>query len=198
MRIVIAEHDRLTALKLRERLEADGDFEVAGVARRGSQIETLVAGARPDVILLDMRIPDDGGFACLHVLRRHHPAVAVVAFSPAADPLEVEEAFRKGVRAYVLDRIAPSDLGPAIRQGVHCTAYHPVRPPHDESIKARGLTRREQQVLHGLARGLTNRQIASELSIADQTVRSHLGSIFRKLGVGNRTRAALWMLTHVR
>ena len=121
----------------------------------------------------------------------------VVMCSMSADPDQIQGAFKRGACGYVLKTINPIDLGSAIRQAVEGTAYHALGlPAMDEETVARsaGLTEREVEIVKAVSRGLSNKAIAAELWITVQTVKFHLTSIYRKLGISNRTEAASWAL----
>jgi DNA-binding NarL/FixJ family response regulator len=181
----------------RRALELDGGFEVVGEARTGSQVLPLVGRTAPDAVLLDLRMPGVDGLGCLQRIREEHPDVKVVMCSMSADPDQIQGAFKRGACGYVLKTINPIDLGSAIRQAVEGTAYHALGlPAMDEETVARsaGLTEREVEIVKAVSRGLSNKAIAAELWITVQTVKFHLTSIYRKLGISNRTEAANWAL----
>jgi DNA-binding NarL/FixJ family response regulator len=166
--------------------EVDG-FSVVGEARSGSEVLPLVHRLQPDVVLLDIRLPDMTGYDCLRLIERRHPNVKTVVLSAYADEVHVQRAFDAGARGYILKSINPADLPSAIRQTLAGTLYRYV---DNRSDAAHGLTERELTIIRAVARGLTNRAIARELWVTEQTVKFHLTNIYRKLGARNRTEAA--------
>jgi DNA-binding NarL/FixJ family response regulator len=198
VRILLADDHGLMLAGARRALELDGGFEVVGEARTGSQVLPLVGRTEPDAVLLDLRMPGVDGLGCLQRIREEHPDVKVVMCSVSADPDQIQGAFKRGACGYVLKTINPIDLGSAIRQAVEGTAYHALGlPAMDEETVARsaGLTEREVEIVKAVSRGLSNKAIAAELWITVQTVKFHLTSIYRKLGISNRTEAANWALS---
>jgi len=199
MKILIADDHQLMLAGIRQTLELDGGFEVVAEAHHGTEVVPLVAQTDPQVVLLDMRMPGADGLTCLDRLRVRHPEVKVVMCSAAADPEQIQSAFKHGACGYILKSIGPKDLGPAIRQSVEGTAYHAVGLPamNDDTVgRAAGLTGRELEIMKAVARGLANKAIAKELWITEQTVKFHLTNIYRKLEISNRTEAAGWAMSH--
>ena len=191
MRVLVADDHRLILEGIRQALEADEEFHVVGEARYGSQVLPLVNQLHPDVVLLDIRMPEMDGLACLEMLRRRFPNVKVVVLSVFDDAHHVEAAMQAGAAAYILKSVSPSELPGIIRDAVKGTIYEPVGMVCDvESEAVHGLTEREIVILQAVARGLPNRKIGSELWVTEQTVKFHLTNIYRKLGVSNRTEAA--------
>jgi two-component system nitrate/nitrite response regulator NarL len=187
----------LMSAGVRRALELDGGFEIVGETDQGADVVSLVGGVRPDVVLLDLRMPRIDGLTCLDRIRSLHPEVKVVICSMTAVPDEVQEAFRRGAAGYIVKKIVPRDLGAAIRQAVEGTAFHAMGLPaiRGETVaRASGLTPRELEIVKALGRGLTNKAIAKELWITEQTVKFHLNNVFRKLEVSNRAEAARYLL----
>jgi DNA-binding NarL/FixJ family response regulator len=121
----------------------------------------------------------------------------VVIWALACELELIQIALRSGACGCLLNSINPKDIATAIRHAVDRTAYHAPGPPaldEDEAARLVGLTQRETQAMRALARGLSNKEIADELSLTVPTVKSHLTSLYRKLGVSNRTAAAGWTL----
>jgi DNA-binding NarL/FixJ family response regulator len=189
LKVLIADDHRLMLSAIRLAFEGAADFEIVGEASDGSQVLPLVGSTSPDVVLLDLKMPRMDGIACLEHLRKRYPDVRAIVLSAVEDPDVIQAAFRHGATAYILKRIGPSDLPGAVRQALDGTVYQVfAQPVEGESAAARetGLTVRELSVLQQLADGMTNRQIASELFLAEQTVKFHLTSVYRKLGASSR------------
>ena len=198
MRILIADDHQLMLAGVRQVLELDDSFEIVAEASHGTQILPLVAQTQPEVVLLDMRMPGIDGLSCLDWLRARYPDVHVVMCSVAADPEQIQSAFKRGASGYIVKTIDPRDLASAIRQAVEGTAYHAHGLPainEGTVAKAAGLTEREFEIMKAVARGLANKTIAKELWISEQTVKFHLTNVYRKLGLTNRTEAAGWALS---
>jgi two-component system response regulator DegU len=197
LRILIADDHPLMLTGVRRTLELDGGFEVVAEASDGAEVLPLVGRTGPDVALLDVRMPGADGLTCLDRIRRRYPGVKVVLCSMSADPEQVQEAFMRGASGYIVKNVGAKDLGSAIRQAVEGTAYHALGLPainEDTIARAAGLTARELQIMKAVARGLSNKAIARELWVAEQTVKFHLGNVYRKLGISSRTEAVRWAL----
>jgi two-component system nitrate/nitrite response regulator NarL len=198
MRILLADDHPVVLDGVRRALEADGGFDVVAETQNGTEVLPLIGQLHPDVVLLDIGMPRIDGLTCLDRIRTLHPEIKVVMCSMSSDPEEIQDAFRRGASGYIVKNVNPRDLPSAVRQAVEGTAYHALGLPaiSDDSIgRTTGLTPRELDVMKAVARGLSNKAIAKEFWITEQTVKFHLGNIFRKLGVTNRTEAARWALS---
>jgi DNA-binding NarL/FixJ family response regulator len=199
MRILIADDHKLIVEGIRKALEPADDIEVVGEASTGSQVLPLVRRTSPDVVLLDMRMPEMDGLVCLDLISKEAPKVKVIVLSVFADPEHIEIAFKHGASGYIVKSINPLDLPSAIRQAVDGTVFHAVGMPERDgagSGKAIGLTDREVEILKAVARGLSNQAIGKELWVTEQTVKFHLTNIYRKLRLANRTEAARYAYQH--
>jgi DNA-binding NarL/FixJ family response regulator len=153
----------------------------------------------PDVVLLDMRMPQMDGLLCLDAIRKNCPKVKVIVLSVFSDPEHIQAAFRHGACGYIVKSVNPVDLPSAIRQAVEGTVFHAIGLPEssEEAVgKANGLTERELAILKAVARGLSNSAIGKELWVTEQTVKFHLTNIYRKLDLANRTEAARYAYEH--
>ena len=199
MKVLIADDHQLMLAGVRRALEGAGDLEVVGEARTGSQVLPLIGRTNPDVVLLDIRMPEMDGLTCLELIRKRHPNTKVVILSVFSEPEQIQLALRKGASGYIVKSINPQDLPSAIRQAVEGTVYHPLGLPEqteDTTAKAAGLTEREIVILKAVAKGLSNQAIGKELWVTEQTVKFHLTNIYRKLNVANRTEAARYAYQH--
>jgi DNA-binding NarL/FixJ family response regulator len=193
LKVLLADDHRLMLAGIKRALEAADDIEIVGEAYSGSQVLPLVSRTNPDVVLLDLRMPEMDGLACLDLIRKRHPEVKVVVLSVFSDSEHIETALKRGACGYIVKSVNPIDLPSAIRQVMEGAVYHALGLPEvDESASARaaGLTEREIAILKAVARGLSNQAIGKELWVTEQTVKFHLTNIYRKLGVANRTEAA--------
>jgi DNA-binding NarL/FixJ family response regulator len=192
LKIVIADDHRLMLTALRTILEADGAFEIVGEASDGSEVLPLVGRIRPDLVLLDVKMPRMDGVTCVEHLRKRFPDVRTMILSAFDDPDLVRAAFRHGASAFIVKRIDPADLAAAIRQAMDGVVYQPFGPVDDSrrsTLRSSGVSERELEVLKLVADGKSNKQIAAELFLAVQTVKFHLTSLYRKLDAGTRTEA---------
>ncbi len=197
VRLLVADDHQLIRDAIRLVLAEVDDFEIVGEARSGREALELVARTAPDLVLLDLRMPDLDGLECLAQITAGYPDVKVVILSAVADPQSVEAALARGAVSYVLKTVDPQDLAPALRQAVKRTVFHAVvKAPGGRASESAGLTAKELTVLRGIAAGKPSKEIAAELWVTEQTVKFHLTKIYRKLGVANRTDAARWAYEH--
>lgn len=199
MKVLIADDHRLMLEATRLVLEQAEDIEIVGEATRGSQVLPLVARTNPDLVLLDVRMPEMDGLTCLDRIRKQHPDVAVVMLSAYDDPETIASALERGAKSFIGKMIDPRDLASALRLVIEGTVYCTVSgtEPNDAGeAKKAGLTPSEERVLEALAKGLSNREIAQELWLTQQTVKFHLTNIYRRLGVTNRTEAVRYAFKH--
>jgi DNA-binding NarL/FixJ family response regulator len=192
VRLLIADHHPLILAGIRGALDPVDDIEIVGEATSPSQLLPLVSRTSPDVVLLDLEMPGDDAMSALEQIHLEHPSLTVLVLSETNHPSHVMRALQLGASGYILKSIDPSDLAGAIRQSVNRTFFSlgglelHVNVPATEDV----LSLREVEVLRRLAVGLSNRDIAKDLWLSDQTIKFHLRNIYRKLGVNNRTEAA--------
>jgi len=184
---------------VRSALEADNSIEVTGEATSGMQVLPLISRSLPHVVLIDLQLDADG-FTYLGRIKEKHPNVKVIIFSSADEPEQIARALESGACAYVTKTIDPGDLAAVIRQAVAGSFFclgGLVGVSAAEAVPGEaGLSGRETEILNGVARGLSNRAIAAELWLSDQTVKFHLRNIYRKLDVQNRVEAAKYAFDH--
>ncbi len=192
MRVVIADDHRLMLNGVRRALESDGGFEIVGETQDGAEVLSIVARTKPDLVLLDVRMPGVDGLECLDEIHERFPHIKVVMLSASTSADLVKTALRRGACAYIPKSVDPTDLPATLRQAVEGNLLSPTVSPGSEAANAKafGLTERETAILGALSRGLSNDQIAKELWVTQQTVKFHLTNIYRKLGAKNRTEAA--------
>jgi DNA-binding NarL/FixJ family response regulator len=198
LKVLLADDHPLVLTGIRRALEEADDIEIVGEARTGSQVLPLVGRTKPDIVLLDIRLPQLDGLACLDLIRKRHADVKVVVLSAFGDPDHIQAALRRGASAYVVKAVNPLDLPAALRQAMDGTVFHAVGVGDEEQgMEAEtGLTKREVTLLRAVAQGLSNQAIGKELWITEQTVKFHLRNIYRKLGVSSRTEAARYAYEH--
>ena len=192
LRVLIADDHRLIAEGIKRSLTETHDFEVVGEASSGSQILPLVRRTKPDLVLLDLRMPGLDGLSALELIKRDHPEIKVVILSASSDPAVIQTALARGASAYILKSVNPLDLAATLRQAMEGNVFHAVGLPsagQPTAASELGLTPREIGIIQALARGLSNQAIGRELFVAEQTVKFHLTNIYRKLDAANRTEA---------
>jgi DNA-binding NarL/FixJ family response regulator len=190
MKVLIADDHPLALAAMRALLEADG-HEVVAEAHAGSQVLPRARDVRPELVLLDLNLPELHGLTCLERLEAEFPELAVVVCSGEATEEDVEAVRERGARAFIGKAGDPDDIPKAVEAaaaGESFAVYGGVdrfRRPNEDL----GLSEREAALLCTLARGLSNQEIGKELWITEQTVKFHLTNVYRKLGVANRTQA---------
>jgi DNA-binding NarL/FixJ family response regulator len=196
-RVLIASRDAVTAAYLRRRLE-DGGCEVTRVAADEDAVLAAVREDPPDVVVLHLPRPASEALRLARRLRTWHPGVALIGFSAASDGPSVLAAVDAGIRGYVLSDDDALQIVSAVQAVID--AGSPLSPKVARALidaRAPGgpeqLTDRERDVLDLLGEGLSNKDIAARLGIAERTVKAHLTSAFRRLGVQRRTQAAMWV-----
>jgi two-component system nitrate/nitrite response regulator NarL len=170
------------------------DFEIVHEVSVGSHVLPAVREHKPDVVLLDLRMPELDGLACLERLRKYEPSVAAVILSSYSDPEQIDAARKGGARGYVVKTVEPVDLPTVLRTALSGTTFTVWGAEAEQSpapvVGANALSERETAVLEAVARGLSNREIGRQLWISEQTVKFHLRNVYRKLGISSRTEAA--------
>jgi DNA-binding NarL/FixJ family response regulator len=177
---------------IRRALDGSGDFEIVGEVSIGSQVSPAVNETKPDVVLLDLRMPELDGLECLRRLHKQDPKLAVVILSSYSDQEQIEATRAAGARGYVVKTVEPVDLAAVLRATLTGSAFAVwgTAEPEPADTSPPVLSERESDVLEAVAQGLSNREIGVQLWISEQTVKFHLRNIYRKLGLSSRTEAA--------
>jgi two-component system, NarL family, response regulator LiaR len=205
IRVVIADDHRVVRDGLCYLLGQEPDVEVVGEAGDGRQTVDVVAATGPDVLLLDLYMPGLDGHAVLAALRDAPHRTAVVVLTSATDDENLVRAMQAGATSYLLKTASAEHVIAAVRDAAAGTArLSPElltrltqafrRPPPPDPLQP--LSPRERDVLALIARGQSNRQIARDLSIGEQTVKTHVRSILIKLSLQDRVQAAIFALRH--
>lgn len=199
IRILIADDHAVVRQGLRMFLALDEGLEVVGEARNGREALEQAEALRPDVVLMDLLMPEMDGLTALAELRSRLPEVEVLALTSVLEDASVVGAVRAGAIGYLLKDTQGDELCRAIRAAAagqvqlspeaSARLMRELRAPRPNPVD--GLSEREREVLGWLARGHSNREIAEGLSIAEKTVKSHVGAVLAKLGVTSRTQAAM-------
>jgi NarL family two-component system response regulator LiaR len=196
IRLLLVDDHEMVRAGLRTFLELQDDMVVVGEASTAEQALALVPGLAPDIVVMDLMLPGMSGVEAVRHLAADHPAVRVVVLTSYAGQEQVLPAVRAGVAGYLLKDVGPAELADALRV-VHAggAQLHPtVAATVMQSVAAAQrdpLTPRENEVLRLIARGLSNRLIARELALSEKTVKTHVSAVLAKLGVADRTQAAL-------
>jgi two-component system, NarL family, response regulator len=190
IRILIAEDHLIARAGLQAIIAAQPDMVVVAEASNGEQAIDLYRLHLPDVVLLDMRMPIMDGFAALTALRAEFPNVRVAALSTFCGDEDIRRAMNAGAQAYLTKDVLPNELIGAIR-AVHAgERYLPELVLAILAAEVPRLSTRELEVLRLVAQGFSNKRIAFELNIAEDTAKNHVKSILKKLEADDRTQAA--------
>ena len=190
---------------LRQCLEAQAQFQVIAAVGGGDELwRALRVHGRPHVVLMDVEMPGESGIELAQALHDKQPAVRVVMLTAYADPERIVAALKAGAVGYLLKNVTPTEIRATVERAASGEpilsaeiAGRVLREFERERIEARDreqlaeLTPREEEILKLLATGESNREIGKRLFISEQTVKNHVASIFRKLHVNDRTKAAL-------
>ena len=203
IRVLIVDDHAVVRSGLATFLQAFDDFELVGEAGDGAEAVRRCAQVSPDVILMDLLMPEMDGIAATRAIRERHPDVQVIALTSFQDQDRVQAALDAGALGYLLKNVSADELARAIRSAragrptlapeatqvlIHA-ATRPPEPGHD-------LTPREREVLVLMTGGLNNVQIAKRLVVNRSTAKFHVSNILTKLGVASRTEAVALALTH--
>lgn len=206
IRVLIADDHHVVRRGLLFFLKTQKDIEVVGEAKNGVEAVRLVEELNPDIVLMDLVMPEMDGIEATKQIKARWPEVQVIILTSFSDKDHVLPAIEAGAAGYQLKDIEPDDLVNSIRQVMRGESImHPVATTQlEESLREEGnlphvknpLTPREQDVLAELTKGKSNKEIASSLFVTEKTVKTHISNIFAKLEVQDRTQAALYAVKH--
>jgi NarL family two-component system response regulator LiaR len=204
IRILIADDHDIVRKGLCALLDAKPGVVVVGEAADGEEAIVKAKTLQPDVILLDLLMPNKGGIAAIHEIREHDPEAKILVLTSFTDDNMVFSAIKGGALGYLLKDSKPQELLEAIvavsrgQASLHPTIalkmIQEVRQVSHRSAQGKPITSREMAVLKLIAQGHTNAEIANTLSISERTVTTHVSNILAKLHLANRTQAALFAL----
>jgi NarL family two-component system response regulator LiaR len=199
IRVLVVDDHAVVREGLRTFLELQDGIEVAGEAADGEEAIEAAERLRPDVVLMDLVMPALDGLAAMRVLRERVPGARVIVLTSFAEDDKLLPALRAGAAGYLLKNAEPQELARAVR------AAHAGEALLDPHVAARlvdvlagekepldQLTPREREVLQLIGRGFSNKRIARELRLSEKTVKTHVGHVLAKLGVDDRTQAAVF------
>jgi two-component system, NarL family, response regulator LiaR len=199
IRLLIVDDHAIVRQGLRAIIRVTPDLDLVGEAESGQAAVELATTLHPDVVLMDLVMPELDGVTAIGLIKRARPDVRIIALTTFAEAELVLGAVQAGAEGYLLKDVDVQELARAIRTVHGGQPYlHPEATRQLLQATARPdpsperLTNREQEVLAHLARGLTNRQIADALAISEKTVSVHISNVLSKLGLASRTQAALY------
>jgi DNA-binding NarL/FixJ family response regulator len=201
IRVFLLDDHEVVRRGLRELLEAEGDIEVVGEAGTAEEALHRIPPTKPDVAVLDVRLPDGDGVEVCRSIRSAHPEVACLMLTSFADDEALMSAIMAGAAGYVLKQVKGSDLVEGVRRvgrgeslldpAVTRRLFDRLRTqPADDELSA--LTDQERRILELISEGLTNRQIGERMYLAEKTVKNYVSNLLAKLGMSRRTEAAVY------
>jgi DNA-binding NarL/FixJ family response regulator len=206
IRVLIADDHHVVRRGLQFFLKTQKDIEVVGEAKNGVEAVQLAEQLKPDIVLMDLVMPEMDGIEATKKIKARWPEVQILMLTSFSDKDHVVPAIEAGAAGYQLKDIEPDDLVNSIRQVMRGESImHPVATTQlEETLKEEEnlphiknpLTPREKDVLAELTKGKSNREIAASLYVTEKTVKTHISNIFTKLEVQDRTQAALYAVKH--
>ncbi|MEM7580299.1 MAG: response regulator transcription factor [Cyanobacteria bacterium P01_A01_bin.80] len=206
IRILIVDDQSLVSQGLKAILSLESDLKIVGIAENGEEAVTKVESLKPDIVLMDVRMPVMNGSTATRIICERFPQTKVLVLSTYDNDFDVNEAIRAGAKGYLLKDMPTDELVNAIRN-IHSgysqlasgilerlVSNIPVQSKPKKSVDSllKLLTPRESEVAHLVAVGATNQEIAKELFISESTVKTHINSIFNRLNLKNRAQLAIY------
>lgn len=205
-KILLVDDHELVRQGIAAMLGGASDLEVVGHARTGREAIEIARKALPDIVLMDVRMPDMDGLEATRKIKEERPRTAVVMVTMHDNAAYLREAVQAGAAGYLLKNLSRDELIDAIRQVASGGAFiesqmlrgmlselKPVSPSAGANLKnAKNLTKREREILALVAEGMSNREIAEKLVLSPETVKSHVAAVLEKLNVSDRTQAAIY------
>lgn len=200
--VVLVDDHEVVRRGVRDLLSFEDDIDVVGEASNVSEALARIPALRPAVAILDVRLPDGNGVQLCRELKSSMPALNVLMLTSFSDDDALFDAIMAGASGYVLKHIGGNDLVDAVRRvgrggslldpAVTAQVLERLRTPPQEDPALRSLTEQERRILELIAEGLTNRQIAERMFLAEKTVKNYVSSLLAKLGLERRTQAAVY------
>jgi two-component system response regulator DevR len=202
IRVFLLDDHEVVRRGLRELLEAEGDVEVVGEAGSAEEALNRIPPTRPDVAVLDVRLPDGDGVEVCREVRSRHPEIQCLMLTSFSDDEALFQAIMAGAAGYLLKQIKGTDLLDAVRRvaegqslldpAVTARVLERLRTGPETDERLEQLTDQERKILDLIADGLTNRQIAERVHLAEKTVKNYVSNLLAKLGMERRTQAAVF------
>jgi two-component system, NarL family, response regulator DevR len=202
IRVFLLDDHEVVRRGVRDLLEADGDVDVVGEASTAEEALARIPAVRPEVAVLDVRLPDGNGVEVCREIRSRLPEVRCLMLTSFADDEALFDAIMAGAAGYVLKQVRGSDLVDSVRRvaagqslldpQVTAKVLERLRRGPEEDERYSSLTDQERRILGLLAEGLTNRQIAEQMFLAEKTVKNYVSNLLTKLGMHRRTEAAVY------
>jgi len=203
IRLAVVDDHVIVRNGLEQLLATTEDIELVGMAANGLEALDLVAATQPDVVLMDLSMPDMDGVEATKRITASHPDVRVLVLTSFSDQSRIMDALRAGAEGYLLKHSEPDEIAAAVRavyeggSPLDPKAARVLLDSRRTSADSDTLTDREREVLLLVRGGMANKQIARQLGISERTVKAHLTNVFQRLGVTDRTQAALWASEHL-
>jgi DNA-binding NarL/FixJ family response regulator len=199
IRIILADDHALVLEGLRSMLAPEPDLAVIATATDGERLLEAVARFQPDVVVTDIQMPYMDGVAGVRRIRQQFPNMRLLVLTAYSDPDTLRSVLESGADGLLLKTDPPEQTAPAIRQVVSGQLVFPAAArrwlfQRETAVSTPILSPREEEVLHAVAQGQSNAQVAQTLCISENTVKFHLQNIYQRLGVTNRTEASRWYL----
>jgi DNA-binding NarL/FixJ family response regulator len=202
VRVFLLDDHEIVRRGVKELLEAEGDLEVVGEAGTAAEALARIPPTRPDVAVLDVRLPDGDGVQVCREIRSAHPEIQCLMLTSFADDEALFQAIVAGASGYVLKQIKGADVVEAVRAvgkgrslldpSLTARVLERLRSGSEEDELLARLSPQERNILRLIADGLTNRQIAEEVHLAEKTVKNYVSNLLSKLGMERRTQAAVY------
>ncbi|HQU84129.1 MAG TPA: response regulator transcription factor [Pyrinomonadaceae bacterium] len=192
IRILLIENQTLTRIGIKTVLSANEDFEIAAEADLGAKGFELFKNLQPDVTILSLRLPDSCAIDALDDYFKHEKRAKVLVLADTAGDAEISKALKKGAAGYICKDVSPDELIKAIRVVNSGKKYIPndIAEILSENLFREELTATETKILQQIVAGRANKEIAYDLNVSENTVKTHVKNVFEKLGVSDRTSAA--------
>jgi DNA-binding NarL/FixJ family response regulator len=201
IRLFLLDDHEIVRRGLRDLFEAEDDLEVVGDVGSAQEAIRITPALRPDVAILDARLPDGSGIDVCRAIRSKNPEIKAIILTSYDDDEALFAAIMAGASSYVLKQVRTVDLVDTVRRvaagqslldpAVTARVLERLRAPEPEADELASLTEREREILALIAEGLTNRQIGQRIYLAEKTVKNYVSSLLAKLGLERRTQAAV-------
>ena len=206
IRVYLLDDHEIVRRGIRELLESEGDFVVIGESGSAQEAQRRIPALRPDVAILDGRLPDGSGIDVCREIRSLDPGIAVLVLTSYDDDDALFAAIMAGAAGYILKQVGGNDLIDTVRRvaagqstldpAVTAQVLERVRNGVRADPALEDLTPQEQRILQLIGEGMTNRQMAETMFLAEKTIKNYVSSLLSKLGLASRTQAAIFSVKH--